>query len=135
MKTSTLRPTSLGSPPVTTITPRNKYIYRSPIIHGHYIYLLVDSSVVVVVDGVQVVCRIEVEEVTVVEGTVNVVSIVVKATSVVVGVVVGVVYAGVVVITDEVVVVVVVVDDRVIVVVVVVDDGRLYCVKTTVKVT
>ena len=130
MKTSTLRPTSLGSPPVTTITPRNKYIYRSTIIHGHYIYLLVDSSVVVVVDGVQVVCRIEVEEVTVVEGTVNVVSIVVKATSVVVGVVVGVV-----VITDKVVVVVVVVDDRVIVVVVVVDDGRLYCVKTTVKVT
>ena len=130
MKTSTLRPTSLGSPPVTTITPRNKYIYRSTIIHGHYIYLLVDSSVVVVVDGVQVVCRIEVEEVSVVEGTVNVVSIVVKATSVVVGVVVGVV-----VITDKVVVVVVVVDDRVIVVVVVVDDGRLYCVKTTVKVT
>ena len=130
MKTSTLRPTSLGSPPVTTITPRNKYIYRSTIIHGHYIYLLVDSSVVVVVDGVQVVCRIEVEEVTVVEGTVNVVSIVVKATSVVVGVVVGVV-----VITDKVVVIVVVVDDRVIVVVV--DDGRSYCVsvKTTVEVT
>ena len=88
-------------------------------------------DVVVVVDGV-VVCRIEVEEVTVVEATVNVdsVYIVSKGMSVVV----------VVVVDDELEVLVVFVDDGVVViddevVVVVVDDGRSYCVNTTVEVT
>ena len=57
------------------------------------------------------VCRIEVEEATLVEGTVNVVNVGVS------------------------IVVVIIVNDGDVVVVVVVDDGRSYCVKTTVEVT